>query len=259
MMDRPLLCLLACFSLVGCSYNPLSPHNHQTGSTTGRLVGIGAGAGTATLLGAPTPIKILAGVTGGSIGYYATTLRYAAGGIYYAGGQVYQLGESVGIEVPTDKLFQANTAEFLPQATPILDSIVAVLERTPENNIIISGNTSGFSGPRYEQKLSQDRAKAVAAYLWNAGISQFKPNSNETRKLNYVGYGNFFPIASNYHNTGIRQNSRIQITSYPSKEDLQLDKHAITAENIGALRYKDSGPPPGERCQDPNPLPNCGN
>lgn len=258
MMDRPLVYLLACLSLAGCSYNPMSPHNHQTGSFTGRAVGIAAGAGTATLLGAPTPVKILAGVTGGSLGYYATTLRYDAGGIYYAGGQVYQLGENVGIEVPTDKLFQANTAQFLPQATPILDSMVTVLQRTPDNNIMISGNTSGFAGPRYEQKLSQDRAKAVAAYLWNAGLSQYKTNSIETRKLNYVGYGNFFPIASNLHNEGIRENSRIQITSYPSKEDLQLDKHAITAENIGALSYKDSGPPPGERCEDNNRLPNCG-
>lgn len=258
MMERPLMALLACFSLSACSYNPFISNNHNTGSTTGRLVGIGTGAGTASLLGAPVPVKILAGFTGGSAGYYATTLRYQAGGIYYAGGQVYQLGEKVGIDVPTDKLFQANTAEFLPQATPILDSIVTVLQRTPNNNIMISGNTSGFMGSKDEQKLSQRRAKAVAAYLWNAGINQFKDNSNTIRKLNYVGYGNFFPIASSLHNAGIRENSRIQITSYPSAEDLKLDKDSLAGQNIGSLNdWKDS--PPKEACDRGEQMPNCGN
>lgn len=258
MKERLLPTLIAAFCLAGCTYNPLVPNNHTTGNESGRLIGIGAGAGTATLLGAPTPIKILAGVTGGSIGYYATTLRYDAGGIYYAGGQVYQLGEKIGIEVPTDKLFQANTAVFLPQATPILDSIVTVLERSPDNNIMISGNTSGFGKPSYEQKLSQERAKAVAAYLWNSNMSQFKSDTMSLRKFNYVGYGNYFPISSNLHNEGIRQNSRIQITSYPSSEDLKLSKDSLAADNIGSLNNPKDKLAPSEACDNKTQLPNCG-
>lgn len=257
MKDRLLIALLTSLSLVGCTYNPMVPNNHNTGNVTGRLVGIGAGAGGATLLGAPTPIKILAGITGGSLGYYATTLRYEAGGIYYAGGQVYQLGEKIGIEVPTDKLFQANTAVFLPQATPILDSIVTVLNRSPDNNIVISGNTSGFGKPSYEQKLSQQRAKAIAAYLWNSGMSQFKTDTMHLRQFDYVGYGNYFPIASNYHNTGIRENSRIQITSYPSSEDLKLDKHSLAADNIGSLQDPKDKPAPSEACDSGSEFQNC--
>lgn len=248
--------LLMALCLPGCTYNPFMSNNHNTGSVTGRVVGMGAGGGTATLLGAPTPVRIMAGVGGGSIGYYATTQRFAASGVYYAGGQVYQIGQKVGIDVPTDKLFQANTAEFLPQATPVLDSIVAVLNRTPNNNIMISGNTSGFGMTRWEQKLSQERAKAVAAYLWNAGINQFQEDSTSLRKLNYVGYGNYFPIASNLTNKGIRQNSRIQITSYPRDEDLKLDRDSLAADNIGA--YKDTPPDttPREGC-DQRSLPDC--
>lgn len=249
-----ILCLLlGALSLESCTYNPMVPNNHNTGSIQGRLIGMGVGGGTAAVLGAPTPIKILAGVTGGSIGYYMTTQRYDASGIYFAGGQVYQLGQKVGIYVPTDKLFQANTADFLPQATPILDSIVAVLQRTPDNNILISGNTSGFSSNRFEQKLSQDRAKAVAAYLWDAGMSAYQTNSLTTRKLNYVGYGDYFPITSdsNHSNEGIRSNSRIQITSYPSAEDLKLDGCSLAASNIGAFKDAPPNESPSERCNKP--------
>ncbi len=250
--------LLGALSLVSCTYNPMVPNNHNTGSIEGRLIGMGVGGGTAAVLGAPTPIKILAGVTGGSVGYYMTTLRYDASGIYFVGGQVYQLGQKIGIYVPTDKLFQANTADFLPQATPVLDSIVAVLQRYPDNNILISGNTSGFSSDRFEQKLSEDRAKAVAAYLWDAGMSTYKTNSLTTRKLNYVGYGDYFPITSesNHSNQGIRSNSRIQITSYPSPEDLKLDRGCLPASDIGA--YKDAPmdcPKPIEKCS--KNLPGC--
>jgi outer membrane protein OmpA-like peptidoglycan-associated protein len=219
--------------LAGCTFNPFTTNNRTTGSATGALVGAGAGAGGVALLGGSKPLMALAGVGGGAIGYYVTTLRYDSGGIIQSGGQVYQVGEFVGIYIPTDKLFEPNTNDFLPQAGPILDSTAQVLKRYPNNNIIISGNTSGFYRSRWELKLSEKRAQKVASYLWNAGINQFKNQSIEMRKLNYVGYGDYLPISSDYTNEGIRQNSRIQITSYPSNQVLGLDKRKTAVYNVG--------------------------
>ena len=123
-----------------------------------------------------------------------------------SGGQVDTVGQRVGIYIPSDERFEPNSAEFTPQAEPILDSAAAVLQRYPDNNIMISGNTSGFGQSRWERQLSLKRAQKVSARLWNDGINNFKDPSNDMRKLNYVGYGDYFPISSgNYTNTQIRQ------------------------------------------------------
>lgn len=218
----------------GCSFNPFSTNNHTTGDPVGVVIGAGAGAGAMSLLTNYKPLMILGGIGGGMLGYYVTTLRYDAGGIIRGCGKVYKVGDYVGIYIPTDNLFEENSADFLPQACPILQSAAAVLQRYPNNNILISGNTSGFSRSRWERKLSEKRAQKVSAYLWNHGIGAFKKCSNNLRKLNYVGYGNYFPISSDLTNCGIRQNSRIQITSYPSKADLALDRRHQALNNIGA-------------------------
>lgn len=226
--------------LTSCAYNPLIRDNRTTGSPIGAVAGASVGAGSVALLGGSKPLIALAGLGGGALGYYLTTLRHDAAFIIQAGGEVYKVGDFVGIYIPTDKLFEPNTALFLPQAQPILDSIVAVLKRYPNSNILVSGNTSGFSKSSWDQKLSEKRAKMVTVYLWNAGINQFKERSTDTRKLSYVGYGDYFPISNTFTNEGIRENSRIQITVYPTNCDLQLDKRHIAVLNMGAVNNDDA-------------------
>lgn len=229
------IALLTACLLASCTYNPFIGDNHTTGSATGTLIGAGVGAGGVALAGGTKPFIALGGLGGGALGYYMTTLRYDSGGIMQAGGQVYKVGDVVGIYIPSDQLFESNTAEFRPQAHDILDSVANVLERNPNNNIMISGNTSGFSRTRWELRLSEERAKKVSAYLWNEGINQFKEPGIDTRKLTYVGYGDYFPLANTYTNDGIRANSRIQIISYPSTCDLGLDKRHTIMRNYGSL------------------------
>ncbi|OGT36039.1 MAG: hypothetical protein A3F11_05350 [Gammaproteobacteria bacterium RIFCSPHIGHO2_12_FULL_37_14] len=224
------LCLLS-----SCSFNPFVSNNHTTGNPAGALIGGAAGAGSVAAAGGSKTFMAAFGIGGGALGYYVTTLRYDSGGIIQGGGKVYRVGDRLGIYIPTDNLFESNSAELLPQAAPILDSAAAVLARYPDNNIIISGNTSGFSRARWELRLSQARAQKVAAYLWSSGINHFKEPGIDTRKLNYVGYGDYFPISDKLTNEEIRENSRIQITSYPSNLDLGLDKKTLAFGNIGTL------------------------
>jgi outer membrane protein OmpA-like peptidoglycan-associated protein len=228
------LTLLFTLTLAGCSFNPFIADNHLTGSPTGTLVGAGVGAGTAALIGAK-PLIGPAAIAGGAIGYYVTSLRYDAAGLISAGGEVYKVGDLVGIYIPTDCLFRPNTCELTPQAIPVLNSVAAVLRRYPNHNILISGNTSGVYSAECEQRLSHSRAEKVAGYLWSAGINHFRDQSNEIRRLNYIGYGNYFPIASNLTNPGIRRNSRIQITAYPNPQDIGMDPHAHSMNNIGSM------------------------
>lgn len=230
-MKISLAFIFALFLLAGCNTN------HPTGSATGTLIGAGAGAGAIGLLGGSKPMMVLGGLGGGAIGYYVTTLRYDSGGVIQSGGKVYRVGDMLGIYIPSDQLFEPNTDEFTLQAPNILSSVADILKRYPNNNIIISGNTSGFGLSKWERHLSEKRAQKVASYLWNAGINDFKDKSNDTRKLTYIGYGDLFPIASTLTNKGIRENSRIQITSYPSNINPCSDKRTMTMRNVGS--YKD--------------------
>lgn len=227
------LLLLSIVFLTSCSYNPFISNNHLTGDPAAGAIGAGVGAGAVALAGGTKPMIAVGGIAGGMFGYYVTTLRHDAGPIIRGGGNVYQVGKLIGIYIPTDNLFEPNTAELLPEANAILDATIVVLERYPNNNIIVSGNTSSFYTSRWEQRLSEKRAQVVAAYLWRGGISQFKFQSNDTRKLLYVGYGDYFPIANYYTDKGIRANSRIQITSYPSDCDLHIDQRTASMRNVG--------------------------
>ena len=229
-MKRKVATLFAAvFLLNGCNTN------HPTGSPLATLLGVGVGAGSMAAIGGSKPLIAFGGLGGGAIGYYLSTLRYDSGGVIQSGGQVYTIGQRVGIYIPSDQLFEPNSAEFTPQAPAILDSAAAVLQRYPDNNILISGNTSGFGRPGWEKQLSLQRSQKVSAYLWNVGINNFKEPGNDMRKLNYVGYGDYFPISSDLTNERIRQNSRIQISSYPDSCDLQLNKQEQVMHNIGAI------------------------
>lgn len=225
------------FMLSSCTFNPFTTNNDLTGSATGVAVGAAAGAGTAALIGQTTnsgPL-IAGGIVGGALGYYVSSLRFASGGVIQGGGQVFTLGDYATIEIPTDRIFDTNSDELLGDSASVLDSAVTVLRRYPDNNIMVSGNTSGFSGSKWELKLSEARARKVAAYLWAHGISQFQAQSLTTRRLTYTGFGNYFPIANNIRNDSIRQNSRIQITAYPTKTQLHLEKHQRVFDNVGEL------------------------
>jgi outer membrane protein OmpA-like peptidoglycan-associated protein len=225
--------------ITSCTFNPFTTDNKLTGlkSPEAPLAiagGAAAGGTLAWLFGGSKTVIGASALGGGLVGYYVSTLRFASGGIMKSGGQVFALGDSVSVEIPTDRLFDVNSADFLDDAAPILDSAVNVLKRYPDNNIMISGSTSGFGSTKFQLKLSEARARQVSAYLWAHGVSQFKQFSTKTRQLIYTGYGDFFPIANDIHNDSNRKNSRIQITAYPSKSQLKIDRCFRVFSNVGA-------------------------
>ena len=227
-------------TLAGCA--PISDTDPPTGNAVGTAIGGVAGASVAAIAGASKPTIAVAGIGGAALGYYMTTLRFTSSGITAVGGKVYALGRYIIIDLPTDSLFDPNTADLLPGSDAILDSVVAVLKRSTGNNIFISGNTSGSWTARFERKMSECRAAQVASYLWAHGITNsahFKNDTNEKSKARdfiYIGYGDTFPIGNQFHMKGIRANSRIQIVSSPSQEELHWDRqhnHFKKYANIG--------------------------
>lgn len=229
--------MLVLFSLCvvsSCTYNPFSTQNRLTGNPAAPLLGAGIGAGGFALLGAPRQLIMLGGVGGGALGYYVSTLRYDAGGIVAVGGQVYQIGDYLGIDIPTDYLFEENSSRLLSNGSSVLDSVVDVLNRYGNRSILVAGHTSGFDRPGRERRLSKARAKVVVDYLRESGINAFEESSINLRKIDYVGYGDRFPIANHFQNDSIRQNSHILISAYPSKRQLEARPYRPVFKDIGA-------------------------
>ena len=145
-------------------------------------------------------------------------------------GSIFTVGDYATVEIPTDKLFDTNTSDLYLKRTLFLPAI-EVLKRYPDNNIAISGNTSGLDQSAMKNNFPK-HARQVTL-LWANGINSFTKNGMTMRKLIYTGYGDYFPIANNIHNSGIRANSRIQITAIPTKAQLSLDSRHKIFCNIG--------------------------
>jgi len=232
-MIRTLSTLLPLLLLPACSSTPFQQTNGTSSPAVAPLVGAAVGAGSASLMKLSKPLIALAGIGGAGLGYYVTTLHFDSTGIAQAGGQVYTVGDYVTIDIPSDNLFDVNSSDFLPQAQSTLESVVTVLNRYPCHNIIIAGNTSGFNTDKSEQKLSENRARQIAAFLWSHGIPGDQEDNQ--RRLIYVGYDNYLPIANTITAKGIRTNSHIQITASPPDAKVMDEGVFKVFRNIGAF------------------------
>ena len=100
-------------------------------------------------------------------------------------------------------LFDVNKATIKPQSATVLNQIVDVLNQYKNSKFSIEGYTD-ISGKRAKnQKLSEDRAYSVKAYLIDKGINP--------ARLTAKGFGPDKPIASNKTKKGRELNRRVEI------------------------------------------------
>jgi outer membrane protein OmpA-like peptidoglycan-associated protein len=83
-----------------------------------------------------------------------------------------------------------------------LDNVVLLMQSTPGLRIEISGHTDNVGSAKANQKLSEDRSRAVVDYLVSRGV--------ELVRLEYKGYGFSQPVASNSTTEGRSQNRRVE-------------------------------------------------
>jgi len=98
--------------------------------------------------------------------------------------------------------FDVGKSTLKSESNPILDQIVQILRSNPDYGIAISGHTDSTGETYKNLDLSETRAKACYDYLINKGVS--------SDRLNYVGYGEARPIATNATNEGRRLNRRVE-------------------------------------------------
>lgn len=98
--------------------------------------------------------------------------------------------------------FEENKWELLPQSDSTLTTLLNLMKQWPKLTIEISGFTDNTGNEAHNQLLSENRARAVANFLIEKGIS-------ETR-IFHKGYGSQNPISDNLSDTGRRKNRRVE-------------------------------------------------
>jgi OmpA-OmpF porin, OOP family len=111
----------------------------------------------------------------------------------------YQVGNRIKL---SNIFFDFDKATLLPESEKELNKLADILEDYPHMEIEIGGHTDNVGTVVYNQKLSEQRAKAVVEYL-------IKKDTNQ-KKISYKGYGSSMPIADNTDETGRQQNRRVE-------------------------------------------------
>ncbi|MCK4549099.1 MAG: OmpA family protein [Candidatus Krumholzibacteria bacterium] len=111
---------------------------------------------------------------------------------------------NTGLFSTTDIVFDVGKDDLKPESKEILDKIGEVLSEWPEAEVEIGGHTDSSGSESFNQKLSEDRAKSVRAYL----LKNFPKLDPEFLKS--AGYGESQPIASNDTEEGKKENRRVE-------------------------------------------------
>ncbi|GAB4173442.1 MAG: hypothetical protein Kow0020_08670 [Wenzhouxiangellaceae bacterium] len=102
-----------------------------------------------------------------------------------------------------DVLFETGKAELHPEAARHLDDVIELLNSEPDKRIRIEGHTDSTGPAELNLRLSRARAEAVRQALIDRGI--------DASRIDAVGMGEDFPIASNDTPEGRARNRRVDV------------------------------------------------
>ncbi len=122
------------------------------------------------------------------------------------------------IEITEKIQFEHAKANIKEESHSLLNEIVDVIQKNPQlKEIAIEGHASSEGNADFNRRLSDDRAKAVRAYLVSKGIPE--------KMLTAKGYGADKPIASNDTEQGREKNRRVEFNV--TKQDVTQKKVEI--------------------------------
>lgn len=109
------------------------------------------------------------------------------------------LGKLITLEGVT---FEFDQTRLRPDAQTILDWATGLLKKYPDMQVEIAGHTDSVGSDRYNQRLSEGRARAVRQYFLDKGV---------TNPLSAKGYGESEPVSDNDTEEGRERNRRVEL------------------------------------------------
>lgn len=132
---------------------------------------------------------------------------YGAGGhdAHGHGDHTFEAEPEVHVAEPIapDVLFDPDSAVLSRGAKSRLRRVADRVRRGPDIELLLRGHADGLEGGGDRFALSEQRARAVRAYLTEEGVP--------TRRIAWVGFGATQPVASNRSPEGRQRNRRVEI------------------------------------------------
>jgi outer membrane protein OmpA-like peptidoglycan-associated protein len=133
------------------------------------------------------------------------------------GAKIERVGEGIKITFDSGLLFDIDKSDLRPEAKTNLENLAKILNKYPDTNILVEGDTDNTGSEDYNLKLSERRAQSVANYLMGRGVAG--------SRISNVGMGESNPIASNDTDYDRQQNRRVEVAIFAN------DKLKKAAEN----------------------------
>ncbi|MGB2697514.1 MAG: OmpA family protein [Candidatus Zixiibacteriota bacterium] len=179
----------------------------------GGAIGAGAGAAVGGVIGHAAGNTAVGAIIGAAVGGTAGVLignemdkRAAEMRADMQGARIERIGEGIKITFDSGLLFDWDKSDLRPQAKTNIESLAKILNKYPDTDILIEGDTDSSGSEDYNLKLSERRAQSVANYLMGLGV----PSS----RISMVGLGEMNPIASNDTDYGRQQNRRVEVAIF---------------------------------------------
>lgn len=182
------------------------------GAIIGGVLGNNLGKGGNTAVGA-----VIGGVVGGTVGgVIGNKMDKQAREIEQAlpGAEVNRVEEGIVMILGENSVnFEISKSVLTPTAKANLDKLIPVFQSYADTDIVIYGYTDSTGRLEFNQKLSEDRAASVRAYLVSKGL-------NATR-FKTKGMGPNDPIATNDTPEGRSKNRRVEFTITANEKMIQ--------------------------------------
>jgi outer membrane protein OmpA-like peptidoglycan-associated protein len=150
-------------------------------------------------------------LAGGLVGRYLDNQARELDAI--PGADVQRRDDSLLVNFESSLLFDTNKSQLQPGAYDKMRSLATTLNNYPQSRVIIKGHTDSSGDDRFNQRLSEERADVVRAFLVSEGVS--------SSRIEAVGFGESMPVASNGTEAGRQQNRRVEIEIRPDREVLE--------------------------------------
>jgi outer membrane protein OmpA-like peptidoglycan-associated protein len=111
----------------------------------------------------------------------------------------------------SDVLFDTGSANLKPGAREKLARVAGILASHRDLHVAVEGHTDSVGGEEFNQRLSEQRAESVRAYLLQQRVSP--------ELVGTAGFGESRPVATNGTAAGRQQNRRVELV--------------VTGESIG--------------------------
>lgn len=169
------------------------------GGDTGRIIGAGIGGSAGAVLGKQYDDQI-------------KTLREQTAG---SGVDVEEVGDqdAILVRLPDGVTFATGSASINPGFYNTLDSVAQTLIQYPNSLIDVYGFTDTTGAPALNQRLSEQRAQAVADYLSSRGVAR--------ARMATMGYGEQYDYLRVKTGDNVNEplNRRVEIKIIPVSQD----------------------------------------